>query len=158
MRLRQGVVALILPVIGGIALLTWRGLPATSEVAREARGQVVSGAKVVGEVGTTSSAGQPVYEIDYVVLDVGQSPARGVRQQAERVKLLRWDVDEDGPVSFSAHSSRLNGLATFVPLRDYLAESNPAPSEVGTMEKLRERFGEDSDLVLVVLQPLDPRK
>ncbi|MCX5300336.1 hypothetical protein OG898_28290 [Streptomyces sp. NBC_00193] len=124
---------------------------------REARGQVISGVKVVQKVDTTSSAGHPQYEIDYVVLESGLPSGQGVQRQAERMRTLGWDVSGDESAGFTATSSRLNGLATFTPLRDYLADANPALSEVDTKEKLRTRFGDGGDLVLVTLQPLDPR-
>ncbi|MBT2452681.1 hypothetical protein J7F03_37710 [Streptomyces sp. ISL-43] len=158
MKLRHFAVGLILLVIGGIAFVVWRTLPGTSEVGKEARGQVVSGVKVMQEIDTTNPAGQPVYEISYIVLDVGVPSGQGVRQQTDRMRSLGWDVDEEGPANFSADNSRLNGVATFTLLRDYLAEPNPGPSEVETAKKLRERFGEGDDLILVILRPLDPSK
>lgn len=157
MKLRQVVAMLFVLLIGGVAFAVWSALPGATAVSREARGQVVSGVKVLQEVGTTSSAGHPAYEIDYLVLESGPPSGQGARQQAERMRTLGWDVSEDGSAGFTASSSRLNGLATFTTLRDYLADANSALSEVDTKEKLRIRFGDGGDLLLVTLQPLDPR-
>jgi hypothetical protein len=86
------------------------------------RQQISRGGKVVAFVEELSNTGSPVYEIEYIVLDVGQSsPKAAMEKQTDNMKASEWvAVSEASQNHMVLHPPEGGILATIQPLENFL--------------------------------------